>query len=155
VIEQESEVLKRARAFALGVLARREQSAAELARKLAAKGFDAAVVQTTLDALKSANWQSDLRFVESQSRVAAGKLRGPLRLKRDLIAKGIEPELAKDAIEQIDWMQQARLALKRRFADVDASDRAAWLKRARFLTARGFSESQIRRVLKAAEHDEE
>ena len=63
---------------ALRLLARREHSRAELARKLEAAGFAREEIALLLDAFEAKNWLSDQRFAESyvaDHRARAGSVR--------------------------------------------------------------------------------
>ena len=74
---------------AMDFLARREYGQAELARKLADKGYRRSVVEEALATLSEEGLQSDTRFAESfvQSRINQGK--GPVRIRADLGQRGI------------------------------------------------------------------
>ena len=80
---------KEIRKKAMDFLARREYGQAELAKKLADKGYKRAIVEDELQRLTDEGLQSDTRFAESfvQSRINQGK--GPQRIRADLRQRGV------------------------------------------------------------------
>ena len=73
---------------ALALLARREHSRAELARKLGQAGFATEDIVPLLDEFEARNWLSDQRFAESW--VADHRARaGSVKLAYDLRQRGV------------------------------------------------------------------
>lgn len=83
---------ERAYAVALRILSYRFNSEAELRRKLQAKKFEAADVDETLARLRREAWLDDDRFAASFVRARSAKRLGPLRIRRELGAAGVEDE---------------------------------------------------------------
>ncbi len=134
---------------ALGLLARREHTRAELARKLATHGTPEEI-ETVLNELAHTGLQSDARFAESYMRSQATRL-GAARLRQTLRTKGVATELIATQIDDLpDEMERARIIWQKKFA-TPAADARAWAKQARFLQGRGFSAEVIRRLLKGIE----
>ncbi len=135
---------------ALGLLARREHSRAELARKLAAEG-SREDIQTVLDQLEQAGLLSDARFAESLVSSRAARF-GAARLRHDLRAKGIADAVIADALpdDAEGEMAKAREVWRRKFGTAP-TDRADYARQARFLQQRGFAVEIIRKVLKERE----
>ena len=136
-------------AVAVGLLARREHSRVELARKLAARGAPPEIVEAVLDGLVARGLQSDARSAESLVTSRLGRGQGPVRIRRELLQQGLEAETADDALEAHadDWQALAREVRKRKFG---SEVPRAWKERARqmrFLEYRGFSGDQIRAAL--------
>jgi regulatory protein len=135
------------RARALRLLARREHTRAELARKLAADAASATALDALLTGLEGRKQLSDERYAEARAHQLSRKF-GALRIRRELVAKGVEPEVAArfaaDA-EQAD-LERARSILGRKYR-VPASTPQERARRARFLQSRGFSRDVIRRAL--------
>ncbi|NHA16020.1 regulatory protein RecX [Thioalkalivibrio sp. XN279] len=134
---------------AVRLLARREHSRKELARKLHARGVPPELVDQVLQGLQARRLQSDERYAESlvNSRISRGQ--GPVRIRRDLSQQGIPDEDIDTALEAagVDWYALARETRVRRFG---ADAPAEWKERARqarFLEYRGFSGDQIREAL--------
>jgi regulatory protein len=137
------------KARALRLLARREHSRAELARKLSPHAESAAALEALLAELQSRKQLSDERFAESRAHVLARKY-GPARIRQDLKSKGVSAELAQ-RLSRTDELERARAILERKYraAALTREERA---RRARFLQSRGFSADIIHRlVLRAAD----
>ncbi len=152
-------------ARALGWLAQREQSRAELRRKLLRVALQpapgvadeaelevnaeqaAAQVEQLLDRLQTQGLLSEERFVESRVRLRAPAL-GTRRIQMELARHGLK--LPAQPLQQLrdSELERAAQLWRRKFgtAAQDARDRA---RQARFLAARGFSGEVIRRVLAA------
>jgi regulatory protein len=139
---------------AIGLLARREHSRAELARKLSPHAEDPAELEQLLDALAASRQLSDERYAEARSHILEKKF-GAARIRHDLKSKGVAPELAErmaSASAQTD-VERAREVWRRKFR-APASSREDRARQARFLQARGFSFDTIRAVLKDVEGDD-
>lgn len=140
------------RDVAIQLLARREYSRVELARKLQQKSFDGDEIEACLDALAEQSLQSDARFAESfvRSRIARGQ--GVIRIKGELRQRGIDQETLTAALaaveerEAIDWFELAKETLARRY-DSPGDTPKERAKRERFLATRGFDFEQIRYAL--------
>jgi len=131
---------------AVRLLARREHTRAELARKLAPHGTKEEI-ETVLNELAQSGLQSDARFAESYLRSQAGRL-GGARLRQSLRQKGVCAELVQTQVEDLpDELARARAVWQKKFATVPA-DMKEWAKQARFLQGRGFSSEIIRKLLK-------
>lgn len=131
---------------ALRLLARREYSRAELARKLApsAEGED---LDALLDDLERENLLSNARFAEMLAHSRAGR-HGSLRLKAELRDKGVPAELIDATVAEAKGrdLEAARAVWQKKFGipPRDAGERA---KQMRFLAARGFPAEVVRRVV--------
>jgi len=137
------------RRTAMDLLARREHARAELASKLAERGFEAALITTTLDALERDGLLSERRFLES---FVAGRVRrgqGPVRIASELARRGIDAADARAALDalEVDWVALARETRERRFGAPPPADYREWARQARFLQYRGFSSEQVRNAL--------
>ncbi len=143
--------MKELRQRALKLLARREYSRAELAKKLAPLGATEDIV-ALLAELERTKLLSDARVADAYLRSHGGRF-GIVRLRHGLRAKGIESELAEQQLattELPDELDRARALWTRKFGTPPADIRA-WAKQARFLQARGFSTDVIRRLLREPE----
>jgi regulatory protein len=136
------------RSLAIKLLARREHTRAELANKLAAHGTQEEI-NAVIAELQTCHLQSDARFAESYLRAQSPRL-GTLRLRHNMLAKGLDRELvdAHLAIADMpDELTRARSLWNKKFATVP-TDVKEWTRQARFLQARGFASETIRRLLK-------
>jgi regulatory protein len=129
------------------LLARREHSRAELARKLAPRAESPGVLERLLDELARRNQLSDERYAEARARQLARKY-GAARIAHDLRTKGIADETAAgaSAVAAGDEIERAREILRRKYS-TPAATREELARRARFLQSRGFSYEVIRRVV--------
>jgi regulatory protein len=131
----------------MDLLARREHSRLELARKLAARSFDEALIDAVLDELEREGLLSAERFARSfiEARYARGQ--GPRRIGRELTLRGIESTAALLDDERFDWDALAREARRKRFGPARPASLEDRARQTRFLEYRGFSHDQIRRAL--------
>src|SRR5205085_9687945 len=77
---------------ALRILNYRFNSEAELRRKLAAKEFDRDSIDAAVARLREEKWLDDARFAEAFVRTRMRKRIGSKRIRRELIAAGIDDE---------------------------------------------------------------
>lgn len=135
------------RGRALRLLARREHTRAELARKLAAHD-EQGCLDATLDALEAEGALSDERFVESYLHSNASRA-GARKLAYDMRSRGVSDDAAQRALETLAQTEEARAreVLCKRFpeAPLDAAEAA---RQGRFLVGRGFGTELVRRLLK-------
>lgn len=150
---------------ALGWLAQREHSRAELRRKLlraarapaggdegdAASDSDErvlALVDRLLDQLEQRGLLSEQRFVESRLRLRA-PAQGARRIEAELARHGLK--LQSDERQRLrDSEFERALALWQRRFGVAATQAADRARQMRFLAGRGFDADVIRRVMRAA-----
>jgi regulatory protein len=131
---------------AIGLLARREHSRAELARKLAANGTQEEI-DTVLAQLEIEGLLSDARYAEAYVRSHCERF-GAARLRQTLRTKGISSELSDAQVATLpDELERARAVWARKFAAAPGST-GEWARQARFLQGRGFAVDVIRRLLK-------
>lgn len=135
---------------ALGLLARREHSRAELARKLSPHG-EADEIAALLDDLERENLLSNQRYADSLAMSRAGR-HGSLRLKADLRDKGVPEALVAETLREARAhdLEAARTVWAKRFGHppADAGERARQM---RFLAGRGFPLDVVRRVVGGGE----
>lgn len=138
------------RAKAVGLLARREHSRAELKQKLLRSGGDAPEIDALLDALEEERLLSDLRFAEGMARTRSVRY-GSQRVMGELRQKGVDGAAAGELIADLraSDMERAQALWARKFgvAPDGAAERARQM---RFLQARGFPVDVIRRVVPRA-----
>jgi len=141
------------KARALRLLARREHSRAELARKLAGHAQSAAALESLLDDLVARRQLSDERYAESRTHALSRKY-GAAHIRRDLQAKGIAPETVERLLRSAagDELARARAAIARKYRE-PATQPQERARRARFLLARGYSHEIIRAALGEARSD--
>jgi regulatory protein len=133
------------KARALRLLARREHSREELARKLSPHAGSSEILQGLLRELESKKQLSNERFAEERARWLARKY-GAAKIRHDLKSKGVDEALAARATSGMDEVQKAREILARKYRN-HGMTREERAKRARFLQSRGFSYETIRSAL--------
>ncbi|HEU4617536.1 MAG TPA: regulatory protein RecX [Gammaproteobacteria bacterium] len=130
---------------AVALLARREHTRRELARKLSARAFDADVVAATLDRLEQAGLLDGRRFIESFVASRAARGFGPVKIRAELLERGVDPGSASEALRESaeDWRAHARSVRRKRFGAEAPKDFKERARQARFLQYRGFDQEQI------------
>jgi len=138
---------------ALGLLARREHSRAELGRKLAAHLGPEDDLDALLDDLGRRKQLSDECYAESRAHALSRKF-GAARIAHELRAKGLDKGLAERAVEtaRSTEVERARAVWLRKFRTAPAT-REERAKQMRFLQSRGFSFDAIRAVVRGADED--
>lgn len=142
------------RGRALGYLARREHSRAELLAKLRRHAGPDEDIDALLDDFVARGWLSEQRLVDQV--VNHSRRFGAARVLNDLRRRGVDPVLVGEAARPL---RQGELAIardvwRRKFGSVpeDANER---MRQIRFLRNRGFSGATIAQVLKDRSIDEE
>lgn len=142
---------------AVGLLARREYSRAELAAKLIRRlneGQEAAEVDGVLDELQRRGLLSEERYAASVVRSRSARY-GDLRLKQELRARGIPKSTAMAAVgaASAPELERAKAVWARKFGapPANAAERA---RQARFLQSRGFEAAIIRRIVNGFADDD-
>ena len=133
---------------AIKLLARREHTRVELARKLSGLGTQEDI-DTVLADMEASQLQSDNRTAESYLRSNASRL-GASRLRHTLKTRGVAPEMIEEQLAQADLpdeIERARAAWSRKFSGAPANAKE-WARQARFLQSRGFAGDIVRRLLK-------
>jgi regulatory protein len=137
------------KAQALRLLARREHSARELARKLTERGVDAGQAEDAVAYAAREGWQSELRYAEMLLRSRISRGYGPMRIEADLKVAGVPEDLIQSVLEgaAVDWRTLAAGIQAKRFRSLPKSptERA---RQYRYLQGRGFDGSQIQAALK-------
>jgi len=139
----------RLRQTALNLLARREHSHEELARKLLGRGFEDQEVASIVQELVEQGLLSNARFVEQyiHSRIQRGF--GPLRILAELRERGVDGGLVEPKLETSGevWNERARVARSKRFGPGMPADFKERARQSRFLQQRGYTQDQIRSAL--------
>jgi len=143
-----------ARGRALKLLSRREHSAAELAFKLQRRGAEEETAREAVSRMQDAGWQSDARYAEMlvRNRIAQGY--GPLRIRAELSAAGVDDADARSALAEAeaDWPALCASLQARKFRAPPRTP-AEWQKQYRYLASHGFPADAVRAALKAAGGD--
>jgi regulatory protein len=139
---------------ALRLLARREHSRAELARKLAAHSADPGEVERVLDDLEGRGWLSERRVVEQLVHARRSRY-GARRIERDLRQKGVTDDAISAALAGLKGgeLDAAREVWRKKFGGRQPRRPADRARQVRFLQGRGFDLEVILKVLRGAEDD--
>lgn len=133
----------------MDLLARRDHSVQELARKLGRRFEDADQVREAIARLTEEGLQSDARYAEAYLRLRAEKGYGPLRVKQEMLQRGLSEMDVERAFRDcsVNWLDQLQWVVERKYGGQASSDYTEKSKRMRFLQYRGFTHDQIRDVL--------
>ncbi len=137
------------RRAAMDLLARREHGRVELARKLRLRGAPAELIDPALDRLADEGLLSEARYLESFVRMRANAGYGPLRIREELVQRGLERQAIEQALGDsgFDWRLQLHDVWSRKFGELprDPRERA---RQGRFLSYRGYPLDMIGRLLR-------
>ncbi|HYC13157.1 MAG TPA: recombination regulator RecX [Stellaceae bacterium] len=138
---------------ALRLLARREHSRAELARKLRPHVLPEDDLDALLDDLARRRQLSDERYAESRAHALSRKF-GAARIAQELRAKGLDKGLAEGvaAAARATEVERARAVWLKKFRN-PGQTREERARQMRFLQSRGFSFDAIRAVIRGAGED--
>jgi regulatory protein len=141
------------RARALAMLARREHTRAEMARKLSPHCESPQEIEQLLDTLAARGWLSEARFAEARANTLSRKF-GSRKIEYDLKSRGVSAEVVERTVGEAraQELKNCRAAWERKFGALpqDAAERGRQM---RFLAGRGFSAEAVRQVLKAEDLD--
>lgn len=136
------------KARALGYLAAREHSRAELARKLARHAEEGEDIEALLDWLQSQKFLSEERFAESLVHRRAARF-GSSRILSELSSHGLDEATLSGLRQDLRANENERAwEVWRRKFGAPAEDAAGTAKQMRFLQQRGFSHDAIQAVMR-------
>jgi len=138
------------RQAALRHLARREYSRAELADKLARKGYAEQAIVPVLADLVQQRLLSDERFTEAYVRYRSNMGYGPRRIEQELRQRGVAEDLIAAHLDSNDahWLDEVAQVRQKRFGPAVPSDYKDRAKQMRYLQYRGFTHEQINRAFR-------
>ncbi len=141
------------RARALRLLARREHSRAELARKLSPRAESREALESLLVSLEEKKQLSNERFASERARSLSRKY-GAAKVRHDLRSKGVSAELVELACKSSSEgeLERGKKMLEKKFP-MPAANLNERARRMRFLQSRGFSSEVIRSILSSREAD--
>lgn len=152
---EENKQSAKIRLTAMDMLSYREFSCLELTNKLAKKFDNSPLIGAVISQLVKDNLQSDKRFSEAfvRSRIARGQ--GEVRIGMELRQRGINNDLAEQAVVScdVDWFALAADVAANKFGDGKPTDNRERAKRMRFLQYRGFTYEQISHALSTQNTD--
>lgn len=124
------------------ILSLREHSERELYMKLLKKGYMKEEIETLMEKLKKAGVVNDRRFAILYARLRRKKLYGDRKIMAELLERGVDREIAEDAIKE------ASKELNEREAAMELAEKKKKKgeKLFRYLIQRGFSIELAREV---------
>ena len=124
-------------------LSRREHSSKEIYQKMSRRVESIEMLMEVIEGLEQDGLLSNERFAESyfQSRKRRGF--GPLRIKSELIQRGVKENLFYSLEKEIDWSSNALDALKKKLNGKVPQETKEILKLKNFLNYRGFEFQDI------------
>jgi regulatory protein len=130
------------------LLARRDHSTTELSRKLQGKAFNQADIDAILTELHQKGFLNDARFIESYIHHRRTRGYGPLRIRAELLERGITEDLIEHQLRIADnaWLEEVRKAWQKRFKNRLPQDFKSRAQHMRFLHYRGFTSEQINQL---------
>lgn len=137
------------KAKAVGLLALREYTRAELLKKLSPLAETPEMMAEVLDELAAGGWQSDERFAAVFSHHKSVK-QGAALVAQGMRQKGISDALITECMQNLIATEQtrARSVWEKKFSrEGRPNDARSWARQARFLASRGFGAGVIRQVL--------
>lgn len=137
------------RARAIAILARREISRAELARKLHPYADENDNLEALLDELAQKHWQSDERYTETYIN-SKSRLHGNLRLEQSLRQKGVDAALIADYLPDREQQINNAIAVLQKKYRQPPADLKEKHKCMHFLAYRGFSMDIIHSAIRQA-----
>lgn len=151
---QDRETLKIAKSQAIKYLVYRERSHREMVQYLEKKGHPPAIIEKTLQDLTELNYINDQRFAAEWGRWRVeGKKFGKVRLRHELLAKGVSPRIIDATLETLyDSHPEKKLALacaNKKLASLRGLEPEKRTRRlAQYLQRRGFSADIVYETLK-------
>jgi regulatory protein len=136
--------------YAVWLLSKREYTASALRKKLVLRGYSDDEADTAMTYVQSKNYQSDERYAALKSR-GIERRTGNARVVMTLKSKGIDEDMARAQIVDLDPEENRALLLVEKFAKYLEDGRlpqAVAQKAYRFLASRGFSSSSVNYALK-------
>lgn len=143
------------RRVAMDLLARREHGRVELTRKLRQRGAPVELIDSALERLAQEGLLSEARYLQSFVGYRARAGYGPLRIREELIQRGLPRADVEQALRDsgIDWGEQLEQTWRRKFAGQLPADARERAQQGRFLSYRGYPLDLIGRLLRGIDLD--
>ena len=141
--------IKDIRRSAMDLLARREHSRLELARKLHRRYSEYDLSEAALDKLVSDSLLSDERFTEVYVTYRKRAGFGPVRIAGELRERGVSDSLTNRYLDGADgsWRDAAAAARDKKFGPQPVTDLTEKARQQKFLSYRGFRHNHFDHIL--------
>jgi regulatory protein len=114
------------------------------------RGYEPELIEALIEQLRARRMLNDERYAGHFVEYHSARGQGPVRIRRDLGAAGVDAELIEGALASgPDWAALAREVRRRRFGPKVPDTWREKGRQARFLQYRGFSNDHIRTALGA------
>lgn len=124
-------------------------------RRLKAKGYGDSVAEAAIRSLEEQGLQSDARFVDALVRSRAARGYGVLRIRHELHMRGVgDPDL-EGPLRQYDWDALLAAVYSKKYGSGVPESAEEYAARLRFLSQRGFSQSQIQALFRRLRQNHE
>lgn len=145
--------------YAIYLLSRQDYSEFKIRQKLEKREYTPEEIEKTIHFCLAQHYLDDKRYTQMKIRSGLYKGHGWYRIAQELHREKIADEVIESALElyqqeegEIDWKQQARDTVERKFKTPINSPKEK-ARRARFLQSRGFSFDEINFALSFAHDD--
>ncbi len=133
------------------LLAMREHSILEIKQKCAKKIDAPEQIAALIEEYIERGYISEQRFTEDYIRMRRRKGYGPVRIRQELLQRGVPVSLIEthlNSIDHEDWTNQIEQILIKKFGTSEPhSDYKKQIKRARFIEYRGFKVNHLCRLV--------
>ena len=124
-------------------LARREHTSKEIFQKMEKKVKLLNILREQIQKLEDEGLLDNKRFAEQYIHSRSSKGYGPLRIRQELIQKGVDETISQNLMGSQDWPYLAKLVLEKKTGKNIPKEGNDILKIKRFLNYRGFNHSHI------------
>tara|TARA_B100001013_G_scaffold29240_1_gene15983 strand:+ start:97 stop:561 length:465 start_codon:yes stop_codon:yes gene_type:complete len=124
-------------------LARREHTSKEIFQKMEKKVKLLNILREQIQKLEDEGLLDNKRFAEQYIHSRSSKGYGPLRIRQELIQKGVDETTSQNLMGSQDWSYLAKSVLEKKTGKNIPKERNDILKIKRFLNYRGFNHSHI------------
>ena len=124
-------------------LARREHTSREIFQKMEKKVQLLNILREQIQKLENEGLIDNKRFAEQYIHSRSSRGYGPLRIRQELIQKGVDETISQSLMGSQDWSYLAMLVLEKKTGKSIPEEGNEILKIKRFLNYRGFNHSHI------------
>ena len=144
----ENELLKKALAYVLSLVAKREYSVFDIKEKLSAK-FGSDIADSAVEYAVDHKYVSDERYAEMFARYRANNHYGPKKIIYDLKLKHIDESIISNALENCDISFEDKISeyFSSKFDESELADAKYRAKVYRTLIGRGYTNDQVRDII--------
>lgn len=135
-------------------LAFRNHSSVELSRKLTAQGFEQEAIASLIAEFTALGLIDDGKFTLDYIAIKSSRGYGPLKIKQELLSRGIEQDLIAAKLNIADndfWYEIGNKVWQKKFKCHKPQSSAEKMRQLRFLQSRGFTYEQINYIINCYE----